>query len=121
MAIAKNIITFFLALLLVNPACCCALNGCGAEEPPTHSCCSESSEDQENDSEEHQCMCSINDQFAESKKSEFSISDLTILANPPVVSIVENFILHEHFVVFHQAPELPPSPPIRIMYSVYRL
>lgn len=120
MALLKNTVTFFLALLLVNPACCCALNGCGAEEAPARSCCSGPSEDEKDDGDQHQCMCSMNDRFAETKKIDFSSPDLTALPRPSVI-VIENIFAPERVVVFSDLKGHSPSPPMRVMYSVFRL
>lgn len=129
MTLAKNIITAFLALLLVNPACCCALNGgCStdkAEEVPVRSCCSESSEDQDGDKEspadDHTCKCSINKDYTEQGKINLHNPVFALLPEPSVVTLPVDPFVPTRAVNLPRATHDPPGVSLRILYSVFRL
>jgi len=127
MKLAKNILTAFLALLLVNPACCCALNGCGqaAEEAPVRSCCSGPAEDQDSDkkspADDHTCMCSINKQYTEQGKIDLHNPVFALLPEPSVVILPTDPFVPTRVVALPQAVHDPPRVPLRVLYSVFRL
>ncbi len=127
MKLAKNIITAFLALLLVNPACCCALSGCGTapEEAPVRSCCSGSSEDHDGDkkspADDHTCMCSINNQYTEQGKLDIHNPVFALLPEPSVVMLPVDPFVPTRVVNLPQATHAPPGVPLRVLYSVFRL
>ena len=127
MKLAKNIITAFLALLLVNPACCCALNGCcsATEEAPVRSCCSGPAEDQDDDTkspaDDHTCMCSINKQYIEQGKIDLHNPVFALLPEPWVVMLPTEPFVPTRVVNLPQATHAPPGVSLRILYSVFRL
>ena len=127
MTLAKNIITVFLALLLVNPACCCAFNGCcsAADEAPVRSCCSGSPDDQAGDKKSpdnnHPCMCSTNKQFTEQGKTDLHNPVFALLPEPAIVTLRVDPFLPTRVVKLPQAVHDSPGPPLRVLYSVFRL
>lgn len=127
MKLAQNIITAFLALLLVNPACCCALNGCGSvgEEAPVRSCCSGVSEDQDGDekspTDDHTCMCSINNQFTDQGKADLQNPTFAELPEPSLVTLPVDSFVPTRVVNRPKAAPDPPGVPLRVLYSVFRL
>lgn len=127
MTLAKNIITAFLALLLVNPACCCALGGgCSTvEEAPVRSCCSGSSDEQDSDEkspdDDHQCMCSINKQFTEHGKIDLHNPVFALLPEPVSITLPIDPFVPTPVANLPQALHDPPGVSLRVLYSVFRL
>jgi len=125
MLLAKNITTFILALMLASPACCCALIGCHASaEVPVSSCCSGASdrnEDEDAPSDEQECSCSLNKQYAEQGELSFSSPDLHFIPVPPVVFADIDPIVSVFTVDSPLAKRPPPGPAIRVLYSIFRL
>jgi len=127
MNLTKNIITAFLALLLANPACCCALRGCGStsEAEPVKSCCSVSTDgkngDENTPDKEHNCQCSMDDQYTEQGKIDVIAPAVTPLPEPTFIELAEG----SYAPVLMDMPDLsahpPPWSPLRILYSVFRI
>jgi len=125
MLLAKNMITFILALMLASPACCCALIGCHAPaEVPARSCCSSSSdsnEDEEAPSDKHECSCSLNKQYTEQGELSFSSPGFHLLPLPSVVFVDIEPIVSVFTINSPLAKAPPPGPTIRVLYSIFRL
>jgi hypothetical protein len=125
MSYTKNIITLILVLLLANPACCCALNGCGApEKAPVRSCCSGTSDDQEDKDDpkdEHKCMCSLNNQYTDHEKLSLTDPHFSLLPDPPVIFLDADRSVPTCIVDQPRMKRPPSGPPIRILFSVFRL
>ena len=136
MLIIRNILAILLALQVINPLCSCAepsdpnRSCCGstpASESTTAppSCCSESTSTTEDNApaqeDSHLCMCP-----SDPKKTQ---DGETVIPNPQVTDLptLSGAELPQHSTthLVHPVPARtehhPPGPPIRVIYSIFRL
>lgn len=125
MPLLRNILTFALALLLVNPACCCAQGGCCSPvKEPVRSCCSSSPANQESDQNRdngHTCMCSLNKEYPDFKAFHFQATDLTCPQGPPPTLQNPGHQLGPCYVIVASSVHPPPGHSLCILYSTFRL
>lgn len=133
--IAKYLLTFILAITLVNPVCCCswgeflASDGEDQEGDISYSCCGGSTDVSASDSDNgdkpspnKSCNCKTKNKFVEADFLDFTFVNtfpISFSQDQPVEVVlhIEESKCYAKLVAYENPP--PPNTPKRILFSTY--
>lgn len=126
MSILQQVLSILMAIIIADPACCCTFtSGPHGAEKTAHSCCQSAPSDSQNDSQpdkkgRSQCHCADNPSDLPSQVADLSPAPISILPEPTFAP-TRAFAHALTTQLTLEQLALPPPPPHRVRYQIFRL